>query len=203
MYRVLDVEHNPIARARARCQPNRRVHGDVVALVRVRRLLRAFLAVSAAIIQAIHRARSRIDKQARAGHHLRVLRRSHGNFDHFNAKQRRIRVLLRGFTGAPSQLFRLTNERCARHVDINVVFVVWIDNQSMRMRSAARLRRRDLLGILDVGNVENSHAAETLFLRCWNAAFFLFFLPGWWRRLRRKPFHTAIQTSIRHLHRHE
>jgi hypothetical protein len=43
MHRVFDVEQDAVAGARARGQANRRVHGDVVALVGVRRLLRPFL----------------------------------------------------------------------------------------------------------------------------------------------------------------
>jgi hypothetical protein len=63
---------------------------------------------------------------------------------------------------AAGQLFRLAHERCARDVDIDVVLVVRIDHQRMRVRSAAGLHRCHLLRILDVGNIEDSHAAETV-----------------------------------------
>ena len=43
------------------------------------------------------------------------------------------------------------------------------------MGSAAGLYGCDLLGVLDVGNVENSYAAETVFLRDRDAALFFFF----------------------------
>ena len=58
----------------------------------------ALLAMSAAVVQAVQRARPRIDKYPRAGHHLRVLRRSHRNLDHVDTKQRRIRIFVRRFT---------------------------------------------------------------------------------------------------------
>src|SRR6202043_2933112 len=82
IYRVPYVKQNSIPRARARCQADRRVHGDVVALVSVRRLLRALLAWGAAVIQAVDRASARIDKYSRTRYNLRFLRRSHWNFDH-------------------------------------------------------------------------------------------------------------------------
>src|SRR6267378_1959673 len=99
MDRVFDVEQNSISGARTRRQPNRRVHRDVVALVRVRRLLLlALLTMGATIVQAVHSAGPSIDKYPRAGHHFRVLRRSHRNLDYFDTKQRRIRVFVRLFT---------------------------------------------------------------------------------------------------------
>src|SRR6202035_5680751 len=53
MYGIFDVEHDSVAGARPRRQSDRRVHRDVVALVCIRRLLRALFAVGAAVIQAV------------------------------------------------------------------------------------------------------------------------------------------------------
>ena len=112
MYRVLDVQQNPIARARARRQTNRRVHSDVVAVVCVRRL-HFILVMAATVVQAVQHARARIDKNTRTGDHFRVLRRRHRNFDHVDTKQGRVGVLIRRFIRAPRQFFCLTDKRCA------------------------------------------------------------------------------------------
>src|SRR6266852_6211179 len=101
MYRVLDVKHNSVSGTRARCQPDCRVRGDVVALVGIGRLLRALLAMGTAAIQAVDRASAGIDKYAWTRNHLRVLRRSYWDLDHVDAKQRRIRIFVRLFPRAP------------------------------------------------------------------------------------------------------
>ena len=105
-------------------------------------------------------------KQTRTGDDLRILRRRQRHLDHIDAKQRCIRILVRRLTRTPCQLFALTDERRSRDVDVDVVLVVRIDDERMRVRAAASLHRCHLLRILDVGDVENSHAAETIFLRC-------------------------------------
>src|SRR5271156_1551313 len=72
------------------------------------------------------------------------------------------------------------------------------------MRSPARLHRSDLPGLFNVGDIEDSHAAETVLLGYRYRT--LFFCSCNWsrlRRLRRKSLSTAIQASIGHLHRHE
>ena len=76
-----------------------------------------------------------------------------------------------------------------------------IQHQRVRMRTAAGLHRGDLLGVLDVGDVENSHAAETVLLRDWHPA--LLFVAWGRRRLGRKTLIAAIEASIRHFYRHE
>src|SRR5258708_9596325 len=83
MYRILDVENNSVPGARAVRQSDGRVHGDVMALVAVRRLI---LAMGAAVVQTVQCTRARIDKYARAGHYLRIPRRSDRNLDDFDAK---------------------------------------------------------------------------------------------------------------------
>ena len=88
------------------------------------------------------------------------------------------------FRRASGQFFGLTDERCARDVDVNVVLIVRIDDQRVRVRAAAGLHGGDLLRILDVGNVEDPHAAETIFLRTGGCGFLL---SRRRRRIRRKP----------------
>src|SRR5258706_16412482 len=96
----------------------------------------------------------------------------------------------------------------------------------MRVGSAAGLDRCNLLWILEVGNVEDSDAAETVLLRYRDVALFffasvvfvvsvdfililnlififVFFLVCGWSRFRRKSLNAAIQTSIGHLYGHE
>src|SRR5207302_65221 len=50
----------------------------------------------------------------------------------------------------------------ARTIYIKVRLVVRIDHQRVRVRTAACLDRRDLLGITNVTDVEDADAAETL-----------------------------------------
>src|SRR5205814_6880775 len=165
MHGVLDVENNSVSGARARGQANRGVHGDVVALVGFARLFGAFLAVRAAVGQAVDGARPRIHEHARAVDDFGVLRRSHRNLDDVNPEQRGVRVLVRSFAGAAGQFFRLADKRRAGDVDVDIFFVVRIENKRMRVRAAAGLHGGDLLRIANVGNVEDAHAAEPLFLR--------------------------------------
>src|SRR5271155_5959126 len=139
MNRVFDVEQNAIAGARTRREADRRIHRDVVALVGVRRLLDRLgcvFAVAAAIVQTVQRAGSRVNKDAGAGDDLRILRRGYWNFYDINAKERRVWILVRRFARTPGEFFRLTYERRAGDVDINVVFVVGVHYQRMRVRTA-------------------------------------------------------------------
>src|ERR1051326_3349583 len=77
----------------------------------------------------------------------------------------------------------------------------------MRVRSAARLHRRDLFRVLDVGDIEDTHAAEAIFLR-WRhrplllLLHLLFFCRGW-SRSRWEALGTTVDAPIRHLYRHE
>src|SRR5262249_19951656 len=97
MYRVFDVEQNSIAGARTRCQPHRRKNRDVMALVRVFGLLRAGLAMSAAVIKAVYRAGASVDKKARVGYYFRVLGSAKRDLDYVNAKECCVRVFIRLF----------------------------------------------------------------------------------------------------------
>jgi len=70
---VFDVEKNSVAGACARGESDRGIDRDVVALIGVGGLLHdTFFAVGAAVIQAVHRAGSWIDKKAGSGDDLGV-----------------------------------------------------------------------------------------------------------------------------------
>ena len=77
------------------------------------------------------------------------------------------------------------------------------------MRTAAGLHGGDLLGVADVGNVKDTHASETLFLRRRNVFLFFFWLVlvcllvCGWRSLGRESLNAAIEPAIRHLDGHE
>ena len=106
---------------------------------------------------------------------------------------------------APRASFRLADERCSGDVDVNVLLVVRIDDQGMRVRAATSLYCRDLLRMSDVADVEYSHAAEAIFLR---RRYRLVVSFSWRRgrmrrRLRRRwreSLRPAIQTSVWHFH---
>src|SRR5215210_5597449 len=172
-----------------------------MALVGVGWLLQSVLAVCAAAIQAVQSTRPWIHKHSRTRHYLSILRCRQWHLNHVNAKERSIGVLVRGLTGAPGQLFALTDKRGPRDVDIDVVLIIRINYQGMRVRAAAGLHRCHLLRIPDVGDIENPYPAEAIFLRCRKTGLVLLSRSGRW--LRRKTLWTAIQSAIRLLHRHK
>src|SRR5579859_7570095 len=208
MHGVLDVQNNSVSGARARGQPNRRVDSYVVTLIGFAWLLGAFFAVRAAIAQAVDGAGSRIHEHAGAVDDFGVLRGGHGNFDDVNAEQRGVRILVRSFSRAAGQLFRLAHKRRAGNIDVDIFFVTRIENKRMRVRPAAGLHGGHLLRIANVGNVEDADAAEALFLGSRNlrplvfilalVLVFVFFI-GRRSRLRRKTLHAAVDASVRHL----
>ena len=143
------------------------VVGDDLGAVPLPVLVGPAQAVHGGAAQTGHLARSRIHKNSRTRHDLGVLRSRHRHLDHIDAEQRSVRILVRCSTRTSGQLFVLTDERSSRHVDINVVLVIRIDDQCVRVRAATGLHRGHLLWTLDVTDIENSHAAETIFLRGW------------------------------------
>src|SRR2546423_11785021 len=120
--------------------------------------------MAAAVIQTVDNA-PRIHEYARTGNYFSVLRRRHRHLDHIDAKQGGIWIRIRLPTRAPGQFFVLTDRRSTGHIDVDVVLVIRIEDQRVRVRAAASLHRGDLLRILDVTDIENSHTAEAIFLR--------------------------------------
>src|SRR5262249_41678999 len=74
---ILDVEHYTVAGTRASRQTDGRIPRNVMALVSIFRLDRAFLPMAAAAGESIDRARAGIDEYARARHNLGILGRGH------------------------------------------------------------------------------------------------------------------------------
>src|SRR5688572_6377078 len=93
----------------------------------------------AAAIESVQRARRGVHEYARRGDDLRVLRRCEWDLDYVDAKQRRVRILVGLFPGASGELFARTDKRSTGHVDVDVVLVVGIDDERMRVRAAASL----------------------------------------------------------------
>src|SRR5258708_12989660 len=153
---ILDVEQDSVAGAGAGGEADGGVDGDVVALIGARGLpLLVIFSVSAAAGEAVQCTGASIDKYARAGDDLCVLRRGDRNLDYINAEERGVGVFVGLFTGAAGEFFGLAHERCAGDVDINVVLVVRIEDQSVGVRAAAGLHGGDLLGILAIFDVED------------------------------------------------
>src|SRR4030095_10430338 len=111
-----------------------------------------------------------------------------------DTKQRSIWILVRSSGRASSQFRILPNETRPRHIDVDIVLIIRINDEGMRVRTSASLHCRDLLRILDVADVEDSHSAETIFVRgrkirpgrTWRA-----------RRIGRKSLSTAIKPAVR------
>ena len=94
----------------------------------------------------------------------------HRNLDHHNRKQRRIRIILRICPRAATKLLLLPNRGRTRNIDIEVVLILRIDQQRVRVRSTARLHIGHLLRIRDIADIEDAYATEAV--GAWR----------WWRR---------------------
>ena len=163
--RVANVEQDPVAGTGAGGEADRRVGGDVVALVGGGRLLRA-AAVIAAHVEAVDRARYRVGKDARGRDDLRVLRRRQRHLDHLDAKERRVGVLLRRAGRAAGELGRGAHRARALHVDVDVLRVARVGHERVRVRvrvrTAAGLHRGHLLRMVEVADVEDANATQAL-----------------------------------------
>ena len=114
----------------------------------------------AAGIQAGNGAGLLVGENARAIDDARLLGRAERHFDHVDAEERGVGVLLRIAAGAVDQLFARAHAAGARAVDIQRLLV--LRHERVGVRAAAGLHRRDLLRIADVGDVEDAHAAEAV-----------------------------------------
>ena len=103
-----------------------------------------------------------VGEDARAIDDLRVLRRRERHLDHVDAEERGVRILLGLEARAARELLAGAHGAGARAVDVDVRLVVRIGDQRVRVRAAAGLHRRDLLRLLEVGDVEDADAAEAL-----------------------------------------
>src|SRR5262249_39053087 len=147
-----------VARARAGGEADLRVDGDVVALIRDARRLRP-RAVVAALPQTRDRAGRCVRKDARTVDDLRLLRRRERHLDHVDAEERGVRILLGIETRAAGELLRRADRARAGAVDVDVRAVARRGDERVRVRSAARLDRRDLTRLLQIADVEDADAA--------------------------------------------
>src|SRR5439155_853944 len=110
--------------------------------------------------QPVDRPGRRIREDARAVDDFRVLRRRERHLDHVDAEERRVRI----FTGLESrtagELFRRSDQAGPRAVHIEIARILRIGHERMRVRSAARLNRRDLARLAEIADIENADAAE-------------------------------------------
>ncbi len=155
--RIRNVHQDAVARAGAGRQADFREHRDVVALIGGGAALRAGAAVAAGI-QARNGAGLLVRENARAIDDARLLGGAERHFDHVDAEERRVRVLLRIAARAVDQLLAGADAAGAGPVDIQRLLV--LRHQRVGVRAAAGLHRRDLLRLGDVGDVEDAHAAE-------------------------------------------
>ena len=82
------------------------------------------------------------------------------HFDDVDAEERGVRILV--VRDAALELLAGAHAAGALTVDVDVRLVLRIGDERMRVRAAAGLNRGDLLGLGEVGDVENANAAESL-----------------------------------------
>src|SRR5438105_6658858 len=92
----------------------------------------------------------------------RLLRMRERNLDDFDAEARRVGILLGSIIHATGQFGRRAYPGRTGHVHINVLGILGIDEDRVRVRAAARLNVRDVLRVRDVGDVEDANAANAL-----------------------------------------
>ena len=197
---VFDIQQDAVAGACAGSQADCGIGSNVVALVGVGGLFGAFV-VAAAIVQAVERAGSRIDEDARAGNDLRLLRGGDRNLDDIDAEERSVGVLVRRFIGAAGEFFGLADEGCSGDVNVDVALVVRIQYERVGMRTSAGLDGCYLFRILDIGDVKDADASKAV--RAGSRESPLLFMTLFRRWRWRKTLRPAIQATVRHFDRHE
>src|SRR4051812_43973008 len=100
-----------------------------MALVSVGRIGNAFVAMGAAVVEAVDDTGPRIHKDARARDDLCFLRRGDRDLDNVDPEQRRVGVFSRFVRRAAGELIGGTYKRGSRDIYIYVVGVVWIGHQ--------------------------------------------------------------------------
>ncbi len=181
-------------------------------------------AVQVADVQTVHRSGALVGEDARAVDHLRQLRMRQRHLDHDDGIKRGVGVV-DAAARASRQLLSRANRRVARHIQVDIVLIVRIRHQRVRVRSTASLHARKLLRMQNVADVEDAHAAEALLARRLRRTYRTSTTrtrpPGApsaassrrrrTRRGRRRniarrqrnPFHAAIHTRARRLYRQE
>ncbi len=101
-------------------------------------------------------------KMRGTGHDGRLLGGLQRHLDDVDAEERAVRVFLRIQARAAGEFLARADGAGARAVDVDVVRVVLRRHQRVRVGAAAGLHGGHLLGILEVGDVEDAHATEAL-----------------------------------------
>ena len=158
---VRNVQHDSVSGTRAGREPDGRIDGNVVALVGDRGFLRA-VAVVATLPETIQ-APVFASAKMRG---LETIFASSGCARGTLIMSMRNNAVLGFLSGSPpeqsGQLFRLANVAGAGNINVDVVFILRVDHQRVGVRAAAALDGRDLLGIREVGDIENTDAAKTV-----------------------------------------
>src|SRR5690606_36844799 len=160
VHRVRDVEQDPVAGAGAGGEPDLRVDGDVVALVRLGAGLGA-----RAVIPAGPEAgdvAGLIREDARLADDARQVRGGEGDLDHLDAEVRDVRVLGRAQGRAALQLGAGAGDARAGHVDVDVVRVVRHGHEGVGVGAAAGLYGGQLLRHAQVRDAVDPDAAGPL-----------------------------------------
>ena len=183
--RIGNVQQDAIAGTGTGGQPDIGKSGDVVALVSLSGGLSVFTVV-ATVPQASQCAGIRIGENKRPVHNTCILGSVHGNLDHFDAEQRRIRIFEGRITGTIGQFFVITHATGTRDIDIYIAVCVGIGYDSVGMGAAAGLHRAHLYRVGEVADIKNADALHALLAN----------------RVR-NPLETAIQSSTGFLYGHD
>src|SRR5690606_25038487 len=160
---------------------------DVVALVRLRRTPVA--GVRTAVVESVDLARLGIAEHSRCRNDSSFLRSLDRNLDHLDTEIRSVWIFIRMSARTSLELLSRSHERCSRNIDVHVLRVGRVGHERVSMRPAAGLHSGHLFRAADIGNVENAHAAETIFL----------YRAG----IRGESLLAAVDTAVCHLDRHE
>ena len=142
--------------------------------------------VIATVPQASQCAGIRIGENKRSVHNTRILGSFHGNLDHLDAEQRRIRIFKGRIAGTLGQFFVITHATGTRDVDIDITVCVGIRYDSVGMGAAAGLHRAHLYRVSEVADIKNTDALHALLAN----------------RVR-NPLETTIQSPTGFLHGHD
>ena len=136
---------------------------------RVRGGLGPLLAINLRL--AVTRRHLKSFKDIRPIHDRRVLRMRDRHLDDFNTPQRRVGILVRRRAHAPRKFVSRTNGRRPRDVDVDVLLVGRALEHRVRVRPATGLHIFNQLGMRNVGDVENTDAANAILRHgIWHAA---------------------------------
>ena len=105
---------------------------------------------------------SRIGEDARAVDDLGQLGMRERHLDDDDGEDRGIGILVGIAAGAAGELSGRTDARGAGDVDVDVVLVFGVDDQGVGVRAAAGLDVSHLLGVVDVGDVEDADALDAV-----------------------------------------